>query len=511
MESLKKINQIHYKLDNTYGYNYNISEKIAQKYGIMYDKNKIPYPNINIISNLKENDYKNYKKIIHREINKSIVKFTNNMQIITSNNVSVEDFIKITKMNYDYSINIIRDKYSDINIMAPFVWEKTDTYMLDIFNSITREDVKGHLYHIEYKQNDIVDFNYVAIAQKQAHYVNEYTYQYVSKSNYNKYKQAELYFNSKYKLLNKKLATDFDITINGHYVSRAWMKMYELLVQCNFIENFTRTFTGFHICEAPGNFINAIMYYSQINNKKYVWNAQSLNPNDSHGKNKEAFMDDFGFMKKTETKWDFGVDQSGDILDIENFKYYIEKYKGVDILIGDCGEKWTESKKEDWVKTSVRDLGTCQMLYALNIPRVGGNCIIKTYSGNFNSVFLSMLELMVDSYSKIIFYKSNLNFWSAEVYIVGINFSGITPAITKLTNDFINGSMTTFPKITRYTFDQYVKLSKNILHQTFLYKTFFVYCSLFPDIFEKHKRKFDEIINVKMKEWMKINMHHLVK
>jgi len=479
INSLKIINKLNYELDNTYGNNFNISSDFAAKYGISYDKNKIPYQSIKIISDLKDEDYAVYKKFVNKEINKSIVKITNSMQMIASDKLNLDDLVKITKMNYDYSINIIKNKFSDINIMHPFVWEKTDSYMLDIFDSIEKEDVKGHMYIIESRKSDIVDDEYINIVKKQLRFINEYTYQYVSKSNYKKYKQAELFFNSEYKVLNKKLAIEYDITINGNYVSRAWMKMYEMIIQCNFVESFGNKITGFHICEAPGNFINAMIYHIGSKNKQYEWHAQSLNP-DLPG-NKDAFMDEYGFIKKTKKNWDFGVDNTGDILNLENFKYYIDKYKGVDVLIGDCGEQWTGEKKKKWpdqvdspIRVKIRDLGTCQMLYALNIPRQGGNCIIKTYSGNLDPVFLTLLELMVSSYSKIIFFKSNLNFWSAEVYIVGINFLGPSEDIKNMTNDFINGNISELPKISRYTFSQYVNLSEKILHQVFMYKTFFV-------------------------------------
>uniref|UniRef100_A0A6C0C5I8 Ribosomal RNA methyltransferase FtsJ domain-containing protein n=1 Tax=viral metagenome TaxID=1070528 RepID=A0A6C0C5I8_9ZZZZ len=465
---------------------------------------------VSIICNLKESDYSVYSKIIKEEINKNITKGKNAVQT-TSNILDLDNLIKVTKMNYDYSISVIRNKFSDINIMHPFVWEKTDTYMLDIFSSIEKEDVKGHMYIIEYRKSDIVDSEYIDVVKKQLRYINEYTYQYVSKSNYKKYKQAELFFNSEYKILNKKLAIEYDITINGNYVSRAWMKMYEMIMQCNFVESFGHKITGFHICEAPGNFINAMIYHIHSKGKQYEWHAQSLNP-DLPG-NKDAFMDEYGFIKKTRKNWDFGVDNSGDILNLENFRYYINKYKGVDVLIGDCGEQWTGEKKRKWPdktdKRGVRDLGTGQMLYALNIPRQGGNCIIKTYSGNLDPVFLTLLELMASSYSKIIFFKSNLNFWSAEVYIVGINFLGPSKDIEKMTNDFIDGNLSPLPKISRYTFSQYVTLSERILHQVFMYKSFFVYCSLFPVDLEKNKFEFQKIIKHKMDLWMQINFKDL--
>lgn len=487
MDTLKAVNNLNRELDSTLGKNFSIDAK-----------------NIKIESIIDEKIYSNYKKIVDTALNKNIAKIANSMQAIT-------DVVKMIKMNLDYSVSVIKNKFSDVDVMQPFVWEKTETYMLDIFASIEKEEVKGHMYIIEYKNSDMVADEYINIVKKQLRFINEHTYQYVSKSNYKKYKQAELFFNSEYKILNKQLAIDYDITINGQYVSRAWMKMYEMIVQCNFVESFGQKVTGFHICEAPGNFINAMIYHMKSKDKTYDWHAQSLNPD--LPVNKDAFIDEYGFIKKTKARWDFGPDNTGNILHPENFKYYIDKYKGVDVLIGDCGEQWTSEKKKKWpdqkdspVKVKVKDLGTSQILYALNIPRVGGNCIIKTYSGNLNPIFLTLLELMTLSYSKIIFFKSNLNFWSAEVYVVGINFLGPSDDIKRMTNNFIDGNLALMPHISRYTFSQYVNLSEKILHQVFMYKTFFVYCSLFPEELEKNKDEFQKIIKGKLDSWMSIHL-----
>ena len=89
-----------------------------------------------------------------------------------------------------------------------------------------------------------------------------------------------------------------------------------------------------HYCEAPGNFILALNHYlfTKTNVKKFTWNAQTLNPKDKS----VAIGDDYKIIKNNKSKWDFGPDDTGDILNVKNIKYYKKKYNDVDLVTGDC-------------------------------------------------------------------------------------------------------------------------------------------------------------------------------
>ena len=50
----------------------------------------------------------------------------------------------------------------------------------------------------------------------------------------------------------------------GRPVSRAWLKLYEILKIFKF-NNKSKTIKTFHICEAPGNMIMSIKYYINKN------------------------------------------------------------------------------------------------------------------------------------------------------------------------------------------------------------------------------------------------------
>ena len=120
--------------------------------------------------------------------------------------------------------------------------------------------------------------------------MGEDVYEYVEKTHYGRYKQVEKIFNAFKKSLQNFLYKKYNVNINGKSVSRAWIKMYELYRKTKYFSNLGNNVRVFHICEAPGNFINASIYYVKHNTdiKNYDWNAQSLTEG--------GLGDQYGFM-----------------------------------------------------------------------------------------------------------------------------------------------------------------------------------------------------------------------
>ena len=329
--------------------------------------------------------------------------------------------------------------------------------------------------------------------------LNELAYQYTEKINIKKYVDIELLVNNGQKNLNKSLNTDYKIGINGKYVSRAWIKMYELLFDTRFFENLQnkKIVSGFHICEAPGNFINSIIYYLKYNTniEKYDWKAQSL------AADKADFYDIYGFIKKTQSQWDLGPKKTGDITDWENFQYYYKTYGSkVDILVSDCGKKW------DNTFNLSKNLAIYQMIYAILFPGEGGNFIIKTFSVNYEKLYLSLLYITTSVYEKVYTFKSNTNFWSPEIYIIGINKRSLTDNETK---SLLSIASNTNKNILSYPFDslpdnfcsEYEKIMYEYILVYTNVKIFFVFLSKNSELLKNNKEKLIKIINDKNKQW----------
>ena len=214
----------------------------------------------------------------------------------------------------------------------------------------------------------------------------------------------------------QKLLGDFSI-------SQAWLKMYEIITDCNLIPTQRKgVFKSFHICEAPGTFINCINNYIHTKTKydSFEWKAQSLHSQSAKGKGKgTAFGDDFGLIKRHHEKWDWGVDSSGDITKLTNIKHYekvVKDMNGVELITSDCG---LPMKCEGYEKVAFSSF-----LTILQILPKGGSMVYKILTPIDEPIILNLIYIAYNNFKELIFYKPVQNSQSREFYIVGKGYLG---------------------------------------------------------------------------------------
>ena len=222
----------------------------------------------------------------------------------------------------------------------------------------------------------------------------------------------------------QKLLGDFSI-------SQAWLKMYEIITDCNLIPtNRKGTYKSFHICEAPGTFINCINNYVSTKTKydAFDWKAQSLKSRGKGkgiGKSKDtAFGDDYGLIKRHKERWDWGVDGSGDITKIMNIKHYekvVGAMQGVELITSDCG---LPMKCEGYEKVAFASL-----LTLLHILPKGGSMVYKILTPIDEPIILNLIYIAYTNFKELIFYKPVQNSQSREFYIVGKGYLGTEPTL----------------------------------------------------------------------------------
>lgn len=511
MDKLIKLNNLMFEYDNTGGYKFNITdEKILNifnikkkvtdeknnKYATTYITNIIDINNPEI-----ENEYIIYKEYM-RELSMSAIR-------------------NYTQRISNYYLRDNENEYKIIcktaKIIAIYLAKKYKLPLLEWVEEIPENYINKHLTQsfknmslsnyselikvddIKLKSSKIVKCDYCPELDK-TKMISEIAYQYIENNNFDKYKSIELYINGKYKKLNKLLQTKYKININGQYVSRAWIKFQELLHDTKLLEGFedNKEVKVFHICEAPGNFINSMDHFikTKTNIKNYNWNAQSLS------KNLRGLDDQYGFIDKTQERWDMGPNKNGDILDEENMKYYLQKYKDVDFLISDCGATWEQNLPDN------KNINIHQFFYALLIPGTGGGFVIKTFTMKYNTIILCLLYIACYIYGSVQLFKSNTNFWSFEIYIIGKHKKEVTPEMNKAILKFLD-DVTNLNNI--YPIDEipnsFVKNYEKIILNTVSYvadiNKFLVFLASNDDIYETIKPKLDKLISVKLDEWLK--------
>ena len=206
-------------------------------------------------------------------------------------------------------------------------------------------------------------------------------------------------------------------------------------------------FKVFHIAEAPGNMIEGLKYFTKkkrknINLNHYDWRANSLNPDslknqEIYGKGK-IFKDEFKLMKNNPNKWLWGKDDTGDITNTTNIKWFRDyinnqwlknKDDKLDLICGDGG---LGTDNEPFL---LHKLDLAQVIMVLACSSIGGSCIIKHFTPyihtnqetkNATSFFIGFLYLYFITFEKVNLFKPyTSNPDSGEFYVIGTGFKGI--------------------------------------------------------------------------------------
>ena len=227
---------------------------------------------------------------------------------------------------------------------------------------------------------------------------------------------------------------NLDITVQQRLgdssISQAWLKMYEIITDCELVpQNQTGTFHSFHLCEAPGTFINALNNYIRTKTQYsgFEWHAQSLNT--KHAK----IGDTFGLIKRHPQRWDWGATGTGDITQVENIRYYksqIEKRPPVKLITSDCGLEWGNPKYEH--------VAFASYVAILDILPKGGTMIYKILSPIDVPLIWNLIYMTFTNFKDMAFFKPVQNAQSREFYIVAKDYLGTSPDVMDKLLDIVD-------------------------------------------------------------------------
>lgn len=486
-EKLLKLNKQNFIYDPTGGMNYKVTS--------LEDNRSDQYYLYNVFNIDNADDlYKKYHNYIEQIYNNKIT-LLNNIYLLNKNIKNKKYIADLLEKNLVQAINYANDVGIDIVEWIDPKSAKKQFYINSVKNLY--KNISTQLYQIG-PYNDTITENNKQLEHneeiKMIKILHENAYKYIETENQHTLKTIEQTINANQKRLQKFLFKKYNININGQYVNRAWLKIFELFSVTNFFNNIKEKPNVFYICEAPGNFIASTQYYIKCctKHKSFNWTAQSLYDGDIY--------DHYNFIKDNPDKWDFGADLSGDITKYINLKYYYEKYKGVDIVIGDCGLKWGSNV----------NLGKYQLFYDMLLLKKGGNFILKSYAPNTNQQYLSLLYMATTKFKKVFVFKSSRNFWSPEIYIVGIGFTGLTKEETQLLfKMFENDNIYPVREIPKDFYKKYTKILNTVVDNYANIKKFFVYLARYPKKLKQFKLNLSLMVDERNKKWLDKYMTHL--
>ena len=211
---------------------------------------------------------------------------------------------------------------------------------------------------------------------------------------------------------------------NPELLTQAWLKFHE----CFHVFNLgpgpdQKEFNSVHLCEAPGAFVTSLNHALVLHHTDVVWNwvATTLNPH-YEGNDLGYMINDDRFIMGSMDHWDFGLDNSGNLLDKANMEQLVKRSKtlsesGQVHLITADGSIDCQSDPGRQ-ETIVSDLHTAETVSALKMLTPGGNFVIKMFT-IFESETVCLLYLLACSFESVdIFKPATSKEGNSEVYVV---------------------------------------------------------------------------------------------
>ena len=394
--------------------------------------------------------------------------------------IGLETYLFKDNLNVELSKNAMNLYAIDVPIIIYIHRRDQLSFKIKKNNNIEQIQELDMLYELHTKTIEGIDFRPIHI--------------------YNSVKKQIRFYESSLNIEILKLGIKMD---NNKPVSRAWIKMYEMLSNINFASLYrnNKTINTFHLCEAPGGFIHSLLYYMKkhMPDTKLEWHATTLQKTDNSN---IGFGDDYGMMRSNPTRWSFGCDKTGDITKVENIKYYKKICMDVDFIISDCGLPWTNDP------IPMVKLYYAQILFILHNLKKGGNCLFKFLIPIKHKILIDAIYLLYITFDKLTIFKSIQNKFSGEFYMICYNYNNsiITDfndlfEILKSNNiDKMSIIVTDYNADFKYQFIKGIEMITNSFIETVNMQLF--YTDFWNNLDNNIKNNIKNMINIKNKDFI---------
>jgi 23S rRNA U2552 (ribose-2'-O)-methylase RlmE/FtsJ len=200
-------------------------------------------------------------------------------------------------------------------------------------------------------------------------------------------------------------------------LSRSYYKLIEI------INTLAITFPNepiqsFHLAEGPGGFIEALIHCrnTNLNNEKDIYNGITLI--DDKNENIPGWKKSRDFLTIHKNVHIIkGADNTGNILNINNFYYCYRSYKNsMDFITADGGFDYSSNFNKQEILSI--NLIFAQVIYAIALQKQGGHFILKIFD-IFTQATIDILYILSSLYEKCYIIKPNTSRnANSEKYIV---------------------------------------------------------------------------------------------
>jgi hypothetical protein len=170
---------------------------------------------------------------------------------------------------------------------------------------------------------------------------------------------------------------------------------------------------SFHLCEAPGGFIEATNNSALIDQDHWKWTSVSL---------KDDIQFKLPFMLKKKGEIVLGPEGNGDITLPENLSYFCKKYENsFELATADGGFEGNLEQRNQQESESAKLLWH-EIMISLYVLKNDGFCVVKLFD-TFEPVTLRMLFIFSQFFKKSFIVKPvSSRVCNSERYLIGCSF-----------------------------------------------------------------------------------------
>jgi len=260
--------------------------------------------------------------------------------------------------------------------------------------------------------------------------------------------------------------------MGGQAVTKAWLKMYEMLKLPQVSENILSNaiVRGFFNAELPGSFITATNHFLKTRERNLEWVISSLYPREQEG----SFLQDiYGIVENNPERSLMGMLMTnkgkfwsnGDMTDpnMPPISSQLARSKLGEINLYTADGGFGVEEREALQEKLMIPLVAGEVLCGFRSLKIGGLMIVKIFTF-FTPTMLTMLTLLMRSFVKFYLFKPNTSSpLNSEVYCIGVSFTGVDSTAMEKLQRTIQGENIIFVEPTldekRYLLDQMTLLT----------------------------------------------------
>ena len=204
-------------------------------------------------------------------------------------------------------------------------------------------------------------------------------------------------------------------------ISRSYFKMLEMISVFKLDQQHEKPMRTFHLAEGPGGFIEAICNKRANPTDEYYGMTIIIDETDD---NVPAWHKTGHFLSQhPNVILEYGKDNTGNLLNIENFEHCVKRYGGsMDLVTADGGFDF--SKDFNRQEISITNLLWGQVCYAVCLQKPGGNFVLKIFD-IFYEHTVHILYFLSSLYEEVNVCKLKTSrIGNSEKYVVCRKFRG---------------------------------------------------------------------------------------